>query len=128
MYQGTIFPQELSCCSCGAAAVVYNGCCFAAIVASDTPIKPEVTPDRGVYRKKKAVPAELACAGMAIAVSHSPEMNVENADSDANGERHNDHGEQDILAQEGNGEGGGGNNFGQQEEEHGQRHENATAQ
>jgi len=31
-----------------------------------------------------------------------PEMNIEDADSDTNGERDEDHGEKEILAQEGN--------------------------
>lgn len=56
----------------------------------------------------------LVGAGLAI-------VDVQDYDGDDYGERHHHHGEQDVLAQQRQGEGGRWDDFGDEEEEHGLR-------
>ena len=57
-----------------------------------------------------------------------PEVNVENHHGDADTEGVEDHGEQDKLAEEGHHQGGGRDDLGQQQEEHGEREEDVDGE
>ena len=52
-----------------------------------------------------------------------PEVDVEDAHGHEDGEGDEDHGEEEVLAEEGDRQGGGGDDLGEQEEEHSQRQE-----
>jgi hypothetical protein len=58
----------------------------------------------------------------------SPEMNIKNSYSDADGQRDQDHSEEEVLAQQGNCQRRRRNDFGQQQEKHGQREQYGNAQ
>ena len=55
-------------------------------------------------------------------------MNVKNPNCDEDGEGDEEHGEEEILAEEGDGERGGRDDLGQQEEEHGEREEDVDGE
>ena len=57
-----------------------------------------------------------------------PEVDVEDHHGDADAEGVEDHGEEDELAEEGNHQGGGRDDLGQQEEEHGEREEDVDGE
>lgn len=57
-----------------------------------------------------------------------PEMNIEDADGDADGECDENHGKEQVLAQQGDGQGGGRDDLGQQEEEHSERQQDRDTQ
>jgi len=59
---------------------------------------------------------------------NSPEVDVEDADGDADGEGDEDHGEEEVFAQEGHGQRGRGDDFGQQQEKHSEREQNRDAE
>ena len=54
---------------------------------------------------------------MNFRISYTPEMDVEDADGDANGEGDENHGEEEVFSKQGNGQGRRGDNFRQQQEE-----------
>lgn len=58
----------------------------------------------------------------------SPEMNVQHDHGHADRHGHQDHGEQQVLSEQRHGQGRGRYDLGQQQEEHGERHEYVTAQ
>ena len=57
-----------------------------------------------------------------------PEVNVEDPNSDEDGEGNKEHGEEEIFAEEGNRQGGRGDDFCQQQEEHSERQQDRYAQ
>ncbi|KAI5743739.1 hypothetical protein M8J77_021636 [Diaphorina citri] len=75
-----MFPQD-SCYCCGVLAVVYNGCCPAAVVVSDTPVKPQVTRAENYYTvvapKVLRPNGEYHVAVSTQAVSEATQVSVE---------------------------------------------------
>ena len=55
-------------------------------------------------------------------------MYIENADGDTDGQGDEDHGEEQVLAQQRHGEGGGRDDLSQQEEEHGEGEEDGDTE
>ena len=55
-------------------------------------------------------------------------MNVEDANSDEDGESNKEHGEEKILAQKRNSQGGRGNDLSQKQEEHSQGQQDGNAE
>ena len=55
-------------------------------------------------------------------------MNVKNPNCDEDGEGDEEHGEEEILAEEGDGQRAGRDDLGQQEEEHSEREEDGDAE
>ena len=55
-------------------------------------------------------------------------MNIEHADGDADGEGDQDHGEEEVLAEQRNGQRRRWDDLGQQQEEHSQREQNRDAE
>ena len=54
-------------------------------------------------------------------------MNIEDPDSDEDGEGDEEHAEQEVLAEEGYSQGGGGDDLSKQQEEHGQGQQDGNA-
>jgi len=57
-----------------------------------------------------------------------PEVHIEHSDGDNDGERDQHHGEEQILSQQRHRQRGGRNNLGQQQEEHGERQQDADTE
>ena len=57
-----------------------------------------------------------------------PEVDVEDADGDDDGQRHQDHGEDEVLAEQRHGQRRRRDDLGQQQKEDGQRHQDGDAQ
>lgn len=57
-----------------------------------------------------------------------PVVHVQDDDGDDDGEADQDHGKEDVFAEEGQGEGGRGDDFGDEEEEHGLGEEDVDAE
>ena len=66
--------------------------------------------------------------GCAKKCNFLPEMNIEDPDSDEDGEGDEEHAEKEVLAEEGDSQGGGGDDLCQQQEEHSQGQQDGDAQ